>query len=470
MTCKQILASVLMLLILPFSAARAQSILRDAETEAFLHEVSDPIFIAAGLNPKSVHLYLLHDNSINAFVTGGQNIFIHSGLILAANDVNEFLGVMAHETCHIACGHRVRTADAAGIAGTTSILSMVLGAAAILAGGADAGMGIMMAGQSMAQGQFLAYSRGQESEADLAGAKYLEKAHIPGEGMIAFFEKLRDQEILAQVRQDPYVRSHPLNRTRIMQLQEAVETSPYAGQAPDPVMNEKFNRLKAKLEGYLFEPRRTLRDYPLTDTSASGRYARVYAYHKALEWDAALKEADALIEMEPNNPYFYEIKGQILFENGHVDQSLPVFKKAVALAPKEPLISTALGQAMVSTEDDTLMAQAIPILEDATRQDRGNSFAWFNLAKAYAWVGREADASLATAERFYSAGAPMQAVMHAQRAMQAFDEGTPEWLRAQDILYVSEEAAEKMRKYQEKRRREQDRRRFEGAAFYGSPS
>lgn len=464
-TFKHAVLSVLLLLVLPFSAARAQSILRDAETEAFLHKASDPLFLAAGLNPKSVHLYLIHDNSINAFVAGGQNIFIHSGLILAADDVNEFLGVMAHETCHIACGHRVRRADAASIAGTTSILSMVLGAAAILAGGGDAGMGILMAGQSMAQGQYLAYSRGQESEADLAGARYLEEAGVPGEGMIAFFEKLRDQEIFAQIRQDPYVRSHPLNRTRIMQLQEAVEASPYAGKGPNEDLNEQFMRLKAKLAGYLFEPRRTLRDYPLSDKSASARYARVYAYHKALEWDLALAETDALIQMEPGNAYFHEIKGQILFENGRVQESLPVFRKAVQLAPKEPLIATALGQAMVSTEDDKLMAEAIPILEDATRQDRGNSFAWFNLAKAYAWVGREAEASLATAERFYSAGAPMQAVMHAQRAMQAFDEGTPEWLRAQDILYVSEEAAEKMRKYQEERRRDENRRRFEETSF-----
>lgn len=466
----QIFVSLLLLLVLPFSAARAQSILRDAETEAFLHEASDPLFIAAGLDPRSVHLYLLNENSINAFVAGGQNIFIHSGLILAADDVNEFLGVMAHETCHIACGHRVRRGDAAVVAGTTSILSMVLGAAAILAGGGDAGMGIFMAGQSMAQGQFLAYTRGEESEADLAGARYLEESGVPGEGMIRFFDKLRDQEILAQIRQDPYVRSHPLNRTRILQLQEAVEKSPFHEKGPDPELNEKFLRLKAKLAGYLFEPRRTLRDYPLSNTSASARYARVYAYHKALEWDLALKEADALIAMEPDNPYFYEIKGQILFENGRVEESLPVFRRAVTLAPREPLISTALGQAMVSTEDDKMMAEAIPILEDATRQDRGNSFAWFNLAKAYAWVGREAEASLATAERFYSAGAPMQAVMHAHRAMQAFDEGTPEWLRAQDILYVSEEAAEKMRRYQEQQRRGQERRRFEGEAFTTSLS
>lgn len=435
--------------------AWAQSILRDAETEAFFRASSDPIFAAAGLTPQSVHMYLLHANSINAFVTGGQNIFIHSGLLLESDDVNEFLGVIAHETCHIACGHRLRTGEAYASAGATSVLSMVLGAAAILAGGTDAGMGIMMAGQSMAQGQFLAYSRGQESEADLAGARYLETVGMSGEGMIRFFDKLRDQEILAQVRQDPYIRTHPLNRTRILQLQEAVEKSPYYGNKPDPTLEEQFQRLKAKLLGYLYEPRRTLRLYPPSDTSLAARYARVYAYNKALEWDLALEEAKALVAMEPENPYFYEIMGQILFENGRVKESLPVFQKAVDLAPDQPLISTALGQAMVSLEDKALMEKAIPILEDATRRDRGNSFAWFNLAKAYSWMGREAEASLATAERFYSSGNPIQAVMHAQRAVDSFKTGTPEWLRAQDILYVSQEAAEKFQKQQ---RRQQRRR------------
>ncbi len=450
---KHFIALAVFLLAFPLSPARAQSILRDAETEAFLHEASDPIFRAAGLTPASVHMYLLHENSINAFVTGGQNIFIHSGLILEADDVTEFLGVIAHETCHIACGHRIRTGEAYANAGTTSILSMVLGAAAILAGGADAGMGIMMAGQSMAQGQFLAYSRGQESEADLAGARYLEESGISGDGMIRFFDKLRDQEILAQVRQDPYVRSHPLNRTRILQLQEAVEKNPHFKEPANPVLEEKFQRLKAKLLGYLYDPRQTLRKYPPSDTSISARYARVYAYHKSLEWDLALGEARALVEAEPNNPYFYEIMGQILFENGRVRDSLPVFQKAVDLAPHEPLIATALGQAMVSLEDKALMDRAIPILEAATREDQGNSFAWFNLAKAYSWMGRDAEASLATAERFYSGGNPMMAVMHAQRAMEGFKTGTPEWLRAQDILYVSEEAAEKFRKQQQQQQR-----------------
>lgn len=432
--------------------AIAQSFLRDAETEAFFREISDPIFIAADLNPTSVNMYLLAAKDMQAFVTGGQNIFIHSGLIIASDDVNQLLGVIAHETAHIANGNSVTRTDAAKIAGNTSILSMVLGAAAILAGSPDAGMGLFMAGQSVARGQFFAHTRVEESTADQSGAAYLERTGTSGQGLSQFFEKLRHQEILAQVRQDPYVRTHPLNSQRILALQKTVATSPYFHTPPNPVFNEKFNRIKAKLIGYLYEPSRTLKLYPLTDKSTAARYARVYAYHKALEWDLALAEADALIAVEPDNGYFYEIKGQILFENGRVRDALPVFKKAVEFAPNQPLVSTALGQAMVSLEDDQMMKDAIPILEHATRVDSGNSFAWFNLAKAYSWSGQEAEASLATAERFYSIGAAPQAMQHARHAMSLLATGTPQWLRAQDIFFVSQEAVERYERNQRRRR------------------
>lgn len=446
----------------PVSQANAQSILRDAETEAFLRHISTPIFEAAGLTPDAVNIYLLSDRSLNAFVTGGQNIFIHSGLIMASDDVNQLLGVIAHETGHISGGHLARVGEAAQTAGTMSIMSMVLGAAAILAGSGDAGMGLIMAGQSVAQRQFLSYSRVQESAADQAGALYLAEAGISGRGLIAFFKKLQHQEILAQIRQDPYVRSHPLNRQRMAALAQEVTTSPFYDTPPNPEHEETFKRLKAKLVGYLNEPVQTLRRYPLSDTSASARYARVYAYHKAIEWDAALAESDELIKFEPNNPYFHEIKGQILFENGKVVEALPVFEKATELAPNQPLIATAYGQAMVSLEDKEMMEKAIPILENAVRLDELNSFAWFNLAKAYSWMGMDAKASLATAERFYVSGSPMQALAHAQRAVKDFKTGTPDWLRAQDIIHVSQQAAE--------RAQNQRRRRATEFSFGGKPS
>ncbi|MBV1901474.1 MAG: M48 family metalloprotease, partial [Kordiimonadaceae bacterium] len=425
----------------------------NAETEAFFHEISDPLFLAAGLNPKDVKMYLLADTSLNAFVSGGQNIFINSGIIIKSDNVNQLLGVISHETGHISGGHLSRFGDVGKIAGNTSILSMVLGAAAILAGSPDAGIGIFMAGQSVAMGQVLAYTRVQESSADQAGASFLEATATSGIGLIEFFEKIRHQEILAQVRQDPYIRSHPLNSQRILALNGVVKTSKYYRKPPDPRLNETFRRLKAKIIGYLYPPARTLKLYPLSDTSPAARYARVYAYHKALEWDLALAEADALIALEPDNAYFYEIKGQILFENGKVKDALPIFEQAVHYAPQQPLVATALGQAMVSLEDPVMMDKAIPILKNATRQDTGNSFAWFNLAKAYSWNGKNAEASLATAERFYSAGVPPQAMMHAKRALDSFSPGTPEWLRAQDIFFVSKEAVDRYNRQNKKRRR-----------------
>ncbi|WP_262695319.1 M48 family metalloprotease [Kordiimonas aquimaris] len=457
---QQLLVAALATFVLTVQAS-SQSLLRDAETEAFLRRSSYPIFKAAGLNPQSVHMYLLNENSINAFVTGGQNIFIHSGLILAADDVDEFIGVIAHETCHIACGHRLRRGDAAANAGTFSILSLVLGAAAIAAGGADAGLAILGAGQSVARGQFLAHTRGEEAEADITGAKYLDEVGRSSSGMIRFFDKLRDQEILAQVRQDPYVRSHPLNSARITNLREDGQNRVHFNTPPDPALNDLFYRLQAKLEGYLARPVQTLRKYPPSDTSIRARYARVYAYHRSLEWDLALEEADALITAEPLNPYFHEIKGQILFENGRIEEAVPVLQYAVDLAPNEPLIATALGQALVSFEDPERMRQALPILENATRIDRGNSFAWFNLAKAYSWLELQPQASLATAERFYSLGSATQAVIHARRALDGFDRGTPDWLRAQDILIATEEAAARQERQRSRRRRLQQKTSFD---------
>ena len=446
------------LIALSFAAAitfplRAQSILRDAETEAFLRDVTDPIFVAANLQPGSVQIGLIYDNSINAFAAGGRYIFVNSGLWMKADHAGELIGVLAHETGHIAGRHYARGKDAYQAAGVMTVLSMVLGAAAIAAGGGDAGIGLLLAGQTAGQRSILAYSRAQESATDQAGANYLNKIGMSGKGMISFFEKLRDQEILAQVRQDPYVRSHPLNRDRIQALTNVLQQSPHWDTEIDPAIEEKFQRLKAKLAGYILEPQQTLRRYPVSDTSLAARYARVYAYNKALEWNLALAEADALIAAEPDNPYFHEIKGQILFENGKVQESLPVLEKAAALSKQQPLIMTAYGQALVSQENAAMMAQAVPILEKAVKTDSSNSFAWFNLARAYSWLDRPADASLATAERFYALGVAPQALRHATLAMRQFKPGSPEYLRAQDIQFIAQEAVDAYEKQQRRQRR-----------------
>ena len=418
--------------------AVAQSILRDAETEKFLRAITDPILEAAELTPESVQIILIHDKSMNAFVAGGQNIFIHSGLIMQVDDVNQLLGVLAHEAGHITGGHLVRFSDGLRAPTAISILSLVLGAAAVAAGAPDAGIGILAGGQQAAQRKFFSYSRIQEAAADQAGAQFLERAGLSGEGLVEVFHKFREQEFLLGVTQDPYVRTHPLTSDRLARLEQVVGSSPYYGKPPDSAHQHWFRLIQAKLGGYVNYPRVTLQQFPVTDRSLYARYARVYAYHKAIEWDLALAEVDSLIAEDPEYPYFHEIKGQILFENGRVAEAVDPFRRAVELAPREPLILTALGQALVAQEDPEMDQEARRHLELATALDRFNSFGWYQLAIVYTRAGEDGLASLATAERFSMARRYGAAAMHAKKALDALEQGTSQWIRAQDILLVAE--------------------------------
>ena len=450
---KLILLSMIALLFMMSHSVSAQSLLRDAETEVFLKRAFRPIFEAANLTPESVHIYLIHDSSINAFVIGGQNIFIHSGLILQSDNIDQLLGVVAHEAGHIAGGHLRRRDEIASTSGMMSIVSMVLGAAAIAAGSADAGMALIMGGQSMAQGTYLKYSRNQESKTDQAGASYLEKVGISGRGMIEFFAKLQQREIMRNIKQNPYIRTHPLNRDRMMSLAGVVEESPFYNTPPNAALNSDFLRIKGKLYGYSTKTAITLQNYPITNTSVEAQYARVYAYHKDLQWDAALAEIDTMLGKEPDNSYLYEIKGQILLENHRVTESLNPFRRAVLLNPQETLILTALGQALVALEDEQYLDEARKHLELATALDSENTFGWYNLAIVYTRLNEPALASLATAERYNVMRNGYMAAMHATMAMDGLKEYTPKWVRAQDILYMNESLAKKQKKQKEKQRR-----------------
>ena len=434
-----------LVLLVAVQPAAAQSLLRDAETEREIRRMITPILLAAELEPDAVSLFLISDQSTNAFVAGGQNIFMHSGLILNATNVNQVLGVLAHEAGHISGGHIVRFQDGARGASAISIISMLLGAAAIAAGSPDAGIAIFGGGQQAALRNFLAYSRVQEASADQAGAQFLDAAGISGEGLIEFFEALQDQEFLLAVNQDPYVRSHPLTTDRIVRLRERVQASPHYGKPPSPENEHAFQRIKAKLAGYVYHPRITLQLYPESDTSLYARYARVYAYDKALEWDKALGEAESLIAEFPDDPYFREIAGQILYENGRIEESLPHLKRAKELAPREPLILTAYGQALAALETEETDAEALAVLELAAALDPYNDSAWYHLATIYSRHENEPLASLAAAERMALYGRHGQAAFHAKKAVDTLPVGSPKHLRAQDILLIAQSNIEETR-------------------------
>ena len=427
---------------------RAQSILRDAETEALLQEMAAPLVEAAGLRPGNVDIVLINDPSINAFVAGGQIVYIHSGLIDAADTANEVQGVIAHELGHITGGHIIRYNEGVSAATNISLLSLLLGVGAALAGGGEAAVGIMQAGQRAALGKFLAFSRVQESSADAAGAEFLSLAGISGRGSLAFFGKLRNREFRYGYSQDDeatFTRTHPLSGDRIATLRETYETDPAWNAPDDPELQAKFLRVKAKLFGYVSESQRTLNSYPASDQSIPARYARAYAFHKDALIDKALAETESLLETAPSDPYFLELKGQILLESGKPEEALEPLRMATEYSGNQPLIASMFGHALIATEDTANYDEAEKVLRTAVGRDRFNPFAWYQLGVVYAARGDEPRARLASAERQVMQRNYPQALRSAQVAMVGLPEGSADWIRAQDISFQARAALEQIR-------------------------
>jgi len=448
------LLRLLTLLLLSFALtarpAMAQSILRDAETEAFFKDISKPLIIAAGLDPNNVDIVLIGDPSINAFVAGGQVVYIHSGLITAADNANQVQGVIAHELGHIAGGHMTRMGEGAKPATAITLLSLLIGAAAMAAGGGgDAGMGIIAAGQQAAMGKFLAFSRNQEASADAAGVSYLNKSGISGAGMLSFFAKLRQEEYRlssSYADADPYAQTHPMSGDREATLEADIKASPAYNTKTDPAVEARFQRVKAKLTGFVQDPDLTLREYPETDRSIPATYARAYAWHRAAYPDKADSEADRLVAMSPHDPYFLELQGQILLESGKPREAIPALREAVKRSNNQPLISALLGHALISTEDPAYYDEARKVLRLAVQRDNQNPDAWYQLGIIYDREGDQARASLATAERYNLIGQPQLALAPAEAAVRTLPRGTPDWLRAQDIAMVSRSDLEQRKK------------------------
>jgi predicted Zn-dependent protease len=428
----------------------AQSILRDAETEAYFNDISAPLIRASDLDPANVKIVLINDPEINAFVAGGQVVYINAGLLEAADNSNELQGVIAHELGHIEGGHVLRNGEGAKPATAIMILSLLLGAAAMAAGAADAGMGALMAGQQAAMGKFLAFSRAQEGSADASAVRHLNGAHVSGRGMVTFFGKLKREEYrlspsYADV--DPYAQTHPMSADRQQTLEGVLEKSPWWNAKTPPELDERFRRIKAKLAGYVQDPEMTFRQYPESDRSLPAHYARAYAWHKKAYPDKANAEVDALVSAEPHDPYFLEVKGQILLEGGKPKDAVPPLREAVARSGNNPLIGSLLGQALISTENPADYAEAKKVLKLSIARDNENPQAWYGLGLIYDHEGDQPRAALATAERYAMMDSQRQALASAEVAMKGLAVGTPDYLRAEDIAMAARSAvADKKRR------------------------
>ena len=414
------------------------SFIRDAEIETTIRQYASPLFTSAGLDASAIHIYLVNDTRLNAFVAGGQNLFLNTGLLMRSQNPNQVIGVIAHETGHIAGGHLARSQEAMRNATIKGIIAMVLAAGAVAASGGQGAGGIFAGGAGVSQRSFLQYSVEQEAKADQAGLSFLDATGQSSKGLLDFFRILEGEELLSAIRQDPYLRTHPLTRDRINYVAEHVAHSRLS-QVPDrPDFVEAHRRMVAKLYGFTYPAGQTLDHYKESDTSLAARYARAIAYYRAPNIAKALPIIDQLIAEEPANPYFHELKGQMLFENGRVADALGPYEESVRLRPDQPLLRIELAQVQIESEKPELNKAALANLKEAVRFEDQNGDAWHFLAIAYGKQGDIGMSSLSLAEEAMTQGDKKLAEQQATRAAQLLKPGTPARLRAEDLKLLAQ--------------------------------
>mgnify|MGYP001806178229 CR=1 FL=1 len=437
------LAAILFLSGLPTPAVAQRSspalqFVHDAEIEQTLRRFARPIFQAAGVDPDAVSITLVQNENINAFVAGGMHMFFHTGLLMKSKNAGQLIGVIAHETGHIAGGHLVRAKDAMEGASAEALLATLVGAAAAI-GSRNPGAGamVMLGGQELARRNYLSFSRAQESAADQAGLSYLEQTGISARGIQEFLENLESQEMLPVERQSEFVRTHPLTHERIETVRAAVARSRHANTPVPAELEELHRRMVAKLQGFL-APQAALRLYKAEDKSLSARYGRAIALYRQRQIKEALALMEGLIAAEPRNPYFHELKGQALLENSQIAPAILAYRKAVALKGESPLLREAFGQALLESREPEHLAEAIRNLEAGVQMERAAPLSWRLLATAYGRQNDTGRTAYALAEEAMARGDRTGARQQAERSLKLLPKGSANAMRAQDILLATQ--------------------------------
>jgi predicted Zn-dependent protease len=411
-------------------ASATDTILRDTEIENDIRTLATPVWRVAGLDPKSVGIYIVSDSQFNSFVAGGQAVFINSGLIERAENPNMLIGVIAHETGHISGGHILRSLEAMKNASVETIIAMAVAIGASVAGGSGAPM---IAAAGVGQRAFMSFSVSQEATADHAAMTYLDRSGQSARGLLKFFEILQADEPLTGEPTDPWARTHPLTSARIDYLRHHVETSRSSDVPDSPEFVALLKRVQIKLHAFLDDPAATLRAHPESDQSPDARYARAIAYYRMPRLDKALPAVDGLIRDFPTNPYYRELKGQMLFENGRVRDAIAPYEEAVKLAPQAALLRISLAQVYIESGDPMLNKRAIAYLNDAAQVEGREGTLWRFLATAYGRDNQLPLAALSLAEEALADGKKKDAQQQAQRAKQLLPHNTSSYARAEEI-------------------------------------
>jgi predicted Zn-dependent protease len=417
-------------------------IIRDTEIENLVRDYAEPILKAAGLAQQHVKVVIINSKEFNAFVMDGRHIFINAGALFQARTPNEVIGVLAHETGHLAGGHLIRLREKLAQAQTRSVVALLLGVGAMVAG-AHTGGGVgqigpaaIMAPQSAVMHSLLAYVRTQEDQADHAAVKFLTATHQSARGLLDMFKRLAAESLYQTQNADPYLQTHPFPAERASTLEQLAKASPYWNVKDPPALQLRHDLMRAKLSGYLESVDTVLRRYPLSDQSLPARYARAISTYRHGDLRTAVAEMDGLIRSEPANPYFEELKGQALMEGGHAKEALAPLRRAVELSHRAPLIELLLGQDLVALHSKKDASEAITILKTALQREPDMSQSYLQLAMAYGQTGDNAHADLASARAALTRGDAKTARMLAERAKRGLAVGSPAWVQADDIVSV----------------------------------
>jgi len=427
--------------------ARAQNgsaagipLIRDAEIEQLLREYAAPILKAAGLGNQNIQVVIINDRQFNAFVMDAHHIFVNAGALMEATTPNQLIGVFAHETGHIVGGHLSKMRQEMANAQTAAILAMLLGLGAVAAGArsnntglANVGGAVVEGPQAYLQNRMLAYQRGQEEAADRAGVRFLTMTGQSARGMYDTFKRFANESMFQARYIDPYAQNHPMPQERMDALALLVHNQ-YWDKKDPPELQFRHDMMRAKLYGFMERPDAVLRRYPMSDNGLPARYARAISAYRYGDMRGAIAQIDGLIAAEPNNPYFYELKGQALLEGGHPAEAIAPLRHAVQLAPAPALIQITLGQALIATNNTKLSDEAIPLLRAAVAKEPESSDAYLQLAMAYGRKNDLADADLASAQAAFARGDNKTARELAARAKERFPVGSPGWVRADDIV------------------------------------
>lgn len=441
-------AAAIALLPIPTTQAqegRGPPVLRDTETEQLLREYTRPILRVAGLEKQNIQIVIINDSSFNAFVADGRRIFVNYGAIMQSETPNQLIGVLAHETGHLAGGHLAKMREQLASAQTQMIIAMLLGAGALAVGAsrgsssgnnglANAGAAAIAGPQEMIRRSLLSYQRQQEENADRAGVKFLTATQQSPKGMYETFKRFTSESLFAARGADPYLQSHPMPAERVAALQEFASSSPYWDKKDDPALQLRHDMVRAKISAFMERQETVYRRYPLTNDSLPARYARAISTYLHGDLRSALTQIDALIAVQPNNPYFYEVRGQALLESGKPADAIAPLRKAVALSNNAALIEMLLGQALVGTDNKAYTDDAIRILRAVVAREPEAPIGYTQLAMAYGRKGDYAEADLASAQAAYLRGDNKTARELATRAKTRFAIGTPGWVKADDIV------------------------------------